>query len=255
MQIAEFTAQLFRIEMSGIGSLYLDDEDTNKQANTSPEPHFTIGETVLPPFRGAFPTTQAYITPRIAFAQHFASKLDRNDEDDAEHYEDIQAVLSGVQKILPSLFQEDENVPTILCNRDISTSNVLVTPDGDLFSIVDWECCAFLPPSLATQISHFLKGPQHDVLPAFPADASSDVYREALERYEKTRLREFFVEEMARVEPRWGRVFEQTRKMRDVVVAIEHFENDVLVKWAREWVGALVARREPKKSLGAVGTG
>jgi aminoglycoside phosphotransferase (APT) family kinase protein len=264
MQAVDFMAQLFRIEMSGIGSLYLADECTDSMP-VEISKKFTVGEVVLPPFfkgsnitvvtdRGPFSTSQAYIKTRICFAQHFASKLDLEDEDDAEHYEDVQTVLSGIDKILPRLFPEAETERTVLCNRDISMSNLLVTDAGDLVSTVDWECCAMLPRALSTQLPHFLKGPAQHTVPELDADSEpSELYFETLERYEKTRLREFFLEEMARVEPRWIEVYETERKKQDVIIAIDHCENDMLVKWAKGWVEVVVAGREPRSSLGDMG--
>jgi hypothetical protein len=168
----------------------------------------------------------------------------------------VQTVLSGIEKILPRLFPEAETERTVLCNRDISMSNLLVTDAGDLVSTGDWECCAMLPRALSTQLLHFLKGPAQHTVPELDADFEpSELYFETLERYEKTRLREFFLEEMARVEPRWIEVYETERKKQDVIIAIDHCENDMLVKWAKGWVEAVVAGREPRSSLGDMGRG
>jgi hypothetical protein len=65
-----------------------------------------VGETVQPAFfkgdnvtldinRGPFRNSQEYLADHLQLLDHFASKLDLEDEDDLEHYEDIQAVLSG----------------------------------------------------------------------------------------------------------------------------------------------------------------
>lgn len=245
MKIADYTAQLFRLEMRTIGSLYL----------THDPPGFTLGETVLPQFfkstnihldipRGPFASSRAYITARIQLTQHWARKLDLTDDDDAEHYADIQAVLSGIQTLLPRLFlaaqdQEQEQEPTTLCNRDISASNMLITPHGDLASIVDWECTAFVPHYQAVAIPAFLKGPAL-AAPPEPQTPSTEAHLEQLEQYEKARLREFFVQEMARVEPGWVRVYESQRVCQDVLLAMEYCENDMLVKWARGWVEKVV---------------
>jgi hypothetical protein len=51
--------------------------------------------------------------------------------------------------------------------------------------------------------------------------------------YEKTRLREFFYEEMGKVEPRWMECPEKSQVQSNALVAIEFCENDMLVKRAR----------------------
>jgi hypothetical protein len=46
--------------------------------------------------RGPFGGSEGYLAARLQLLEHFAAKLDLEGEDDLEHYEDIQAVLSGV---------------------------------------------------------------------------------------------------------------------------------------------------------------
>jgi hypothetical protein len=79
-------------------------------------------------------------------------------------------------------------------------------------------------------------------------DKPDHLYHENVAQYEKTRLREFFLEEKRRVEPRWVEVYESEQVRRDMLVAIEYCENHMLCKWAKEWVTAM-ARRVPKKNL------
>lgn len=84
-----------------------------------PAPPFFIGTNItLSIPRGPYPTTPSYINARIVLAQHFASKLDLSDEDDLEHYEDIQTVLSGIQTIMPKVIESTQEESSILCNRD-----------------------------------------------------------------------------------------------------------------------------------------
>ncbi|KAF1943242.1 hypothetical protein EJ02DRAFT_443490 [Clathrospora elynae] len=239
-QIAEYTAQLFRIEFSGIGSLYF--EGYNNDNNDNNE--YTAGETIQPPFFkstnitldipcGPFPSSQAYLTARLQITEHFASKLDLEDEDDAERYADIQPVLSSLRTVIPCLFP------------NTSPEHML---RGDLVSIVDWECVTTAPPWQAVQLPQFLKGPTYDP-PDWPVNPASEVYRHDLERYEVTCLRRFFFEEMARVELRWVEVFEQEKVRADVLVALDKCENGMTVKWARGWLEAVAEGRQPRVSL------
>lgn len=99
------------------------------------------------------------------------------------------------------------------------------------------------------QIPQFLKG---KVLNDVPDLESSPVelHLENMEAYQKTRLREFFFEEMRRVEPRWVDIYVSQQKQRDLLIAIDFCENDMLVERAKGWVEAVLEGREPKLSLG-----
>jgi len=257
-QVADFTAQLFRIEMSSIGSLYF-----ANQGDSSATEKFEVGEIVLPTSfrtsnitlpvnRGPYTTARSCINAYVTFAQHFASKLDLNDEDNAKHYEDIQAVLSGINTVLPTYFPENEKEDTMLSNPDISMWNVLVTDTGDLVSILNWECCAVLPRAWATQLPRFLCEPDQYEVRDRPEDPSSEEYKDylgLLARYEKTRLRAFFLEEMKRIAPQWMQIYETGRKKLDLLLTLRCCQGDPTVMLARRWVTALAEGREPGGSL------
>ena len=160
-----------------------------------------------------------------------------------EHYTDIQAVFSSLREVIPRLFPlptPDNDERTILSNRDISTSNILVSPTGDVTAIVDWECCAALPTSFSVQLHQFLKGPTRTSPPAYrdpsTPEAASEVYKTELELYERTCLRKFFLEEIVRQEPRWLQCFQEGQMCRDALLALDMCENDMTVKWVKGWV-------------------
>jgi hypothetical protein len=244
MQIAAFQAQLFEVELSGIGSLSLEDISAS---NVNPSSFFKGDNITLDIKRGPFRSNQGYLAARLQLLEHFAAKLDLEDEDDLEHYEDIQTVLSGVRVIIPRFFP-DVSESTILCNRDLSTSNILVNNEGDLISIVDWECVTTFPKYAAVQLPQFLKGPTCSD-PPYRQDPTSEVYKSELERYEKNCLRKFFLEEMGRISPAWLETFEEERMRADVLVALDKCENDMTVKWARSWLEPIIEGREPRVTL------
>jgi hypothetical protein len=137
---------------------------------------------------------------------------------------------------MPRLFPDIAD-RTILCNRDISTLNILVDPaTSDLVSIVDWEFVTTLLEFAAVQIPQFLKGPTRDGPPAYRENTESEVYKTEVEYYEKICLRRFFLEEVARICPAWSNVFNTQRVRHDILVALDKCENDMTVKWAKSWL-------------------
>lgn len=110
-KVVESMAQLFQLEFRGIGSLYASDQEKTGEESKG----FVVGETILTPFfmgenilldipRGPYSSSQEYIQARIQLARHSAQNLDLEDEDDAEHFDAILAVVSGIEALLPQLF-------------------------------------------------------------------------------------------------------------------------------------------------------
>lgn len=131
-KVVESMAQLFQLEFRGIGSLYASDQEKTGEESKG----FVVGETILTPFfmgenilldipRGPYSSSQEYIQARIQLARHSAQNLDLEDEDDAEHFDAILAVVSGIEALLPQLFPTTSTSPstretTILSDREIS---------------------------------------------------------------------------------------------------------------------------------------
>lgn len=241
MKVVKFMAQLFRLEFKGMGSLYTSDRGETGDDSEK----FVVGETILPPFfmgknilldipRGPYSSSQEYIQARIQLARHTARKLDLGDEDDAEHFDDIQAVLSGIESLVPQLFPTTSTTTssaekTILSNCDISPTNILIspTPPNTLTALIDWKCVATFPRPSACAIPAFLNSPVRTEPPLYKESKDQgEVYRTNLAIHEKTCLRTFFLEEMRRIEPGWVRVWEEGRTQRDVCLVIKYCKDD-----------------------------
>ncbi|KAI7768207.1 hypothetical protein LZL87_012056 [Fusarium oxysporum] len=102
---------------------------------------------------------------------------------------------------------------TVLYHDDLHGNNILVDDAGNITGIVDWE-----------RYRHDANG------------GISELYYKHLHQYETTHLREVFLGEMERLDPRWMDIHKKTQLLRDFDFAVQ-FCNDVavlkhIVKWA-----------------------
>jgi hypothetical protein len=54
---------------------------------------------------------------------------------------------------------------------------------------------------------------------------------------------------MARISPGWSNVFNTQRVRHDILVALDKYENDMTVRWAKSWLQPVIEGREPRVSL------
>ncbi|KAH7086000.1 kinase-like domain-containing protein [Paraphoma chrysanthemicola] len=227
-QVADFVAQLSRFKFSLIGSIYSHNVCQDDEHQPASNHHFTIDEAVTPTFfiedhiqlllpRGPFPT----------------------------------GVYNLLQPLVTQLFppsQSQNKECTTLFHHDLSENNILVNSAGDLIGIVDWECTLAAPSWLAYQLPEFLEGPRipltspPDLLPAKYHDDEDAVtaYQEQVDAYEVAQLRRFFLEEMARVEPKWVEVFIEEGMRRDVLVAAELIGQGRCLGMIKKWIADVV---------------
>jgi hypothetical protein len=64
----------------------------------------------------------------------------------------------------------------------------------------------------------------------------NESYYEQLQEYEKTRLREFFFEEMVRVCSEWVQVYEASKRQRDFEEVVTFFGMAMMGMKIEEWV-------------------
>ncbi|KAL9564570.1 hypothetical protein ACKAV7_011022 [Fusarium commune] len=131
---------------------------------------------------------------------------------------------------------------TVLYHDDLHGNNILVDDAGNITGIVDWECVSIVPLWKACGIPQFLFDQPRWTEPdrrRYRHDANggiSELYYKHLHQYETTRLREVFLGEMERLDPRWMDIHKKTQLLRDFDFAVQ-FCNDVavlkhIVKWA-----------------------
>jgi aminoglycoside phosphotransferase (APT) family kinase protein len=269
-QVAGFTAQLARMQLSGIGSIYHAEAATDADGESVDIQSYRLGEAVRPTFfleshiqlpiaRGPFTNSEAFVSAHMQHLQHdIATQLQSDDEDEQEDAEEMQEVYIELESIIPQLLPpRATKEPSMLYHPDLSANNILVNDEGDLVGIVDWESVIAAPAWLSCQLPEFLQGPSRSILSCpealpeeFQHDAAAvEVNQEQLYGYEKAQLRRFFLEEMARVEPHWAETFRTESTRRDVLVAIELVAMGLRTNTVKGWAEAVGEGRVPKVSL------
>lgn len=269
-QVADFVAQLARLELPGIGSIYTSDNITSNGVSPPPASDYQIGEAVQPAFfledhiqlpiaRGPFPNSHAFVAAHMQHVVHDVTlQLTSTDSDEQEDGAEMQHLFTQLEPLIPQLFPPSTtNEPSYLFHADLSTNNILVNSAGDLVGIVDWESLIAAPSWLSCQLPQFLDVLDvpitecPDPLPAEYADDPDAVegYEEVQFDYETAQLRRFFLEEMARLEPRWVETFRRESTRRDVLLAIELVGLAMQPNLVKGWIEAVGEGRELKCTL------
>ncbi|KAK7686686.1 hypothetical protein QCA50_010286 [Cerrena zonata] len=250
--IVSILAKLFDHPLSTIGNIY-------PQPNTTPTSNTpTVGRIVSMVFfwnkhatqdvnRGPFRSSHDWLVARLAFVLADAAETlqTSEDEDDQEEAVESQQLASRLLRLLPSLFPPHPDIPeqTIICHDDLSFHNLLVDGSGKLTGIVDWECVSALPLWKACQLPAFLQGSDRTDRPD-PASYSLDketglpgqLFYEHVREWEKSRLREVFLEEMERVRPAWVKEYRAGQKYADFDLAVQCCDDEFARKSAKRWV-------------------
>jgi hypothetical protein len=136
----------------------------------------------------------------------------------------VQHRMFRLESLLPKLFPSTIPEQYVLNHQDLSANNILLTFSHALSGIIDWECVHTVPLWNACQIPRFLRGPKRTSSPPFEQEFENEWYEKAyyenIEEYEKTQLREFFLQEMCRVCPEWVEVFETSAAKADFEFAV-----------------------------------
>ena len=108
----------------------------------------------------------------------------------------LPRALEALRNALPSLVAEpgEDMFSTMLMHHDISTDNILVNRDEDVFSLVDWEMVCLHPPTLKTQIPHFLRSYDNTETPTVEClnDMGEAYFFRECKTYTLTKLRKIF---------------------------------------------------------------
>lgn len=264
-RIAEYQATLLDDSnrgdnFRGIGTLKL--SETNNQEVTSKtfEPaqmvsrwffwgdHFDY-DIPRGPFRSSHDWLSAHLN--IIIREQTQALESTEDEDDKDEAQDIletaERLLSLLPKIFPSLQNPAEH--SFLWHGDLSLSNILMNDDGDITTLIDWECVSVMPFWAALRAPKFLsregareeepirdgyadEDPEEQQVGSFEDDLDNEgkdsLYWIHLMEYETTQLRKVFDERMRELRPGW-----------DMQVAENALKNDFLDAVYRcDWVFA-----------------
>ncbi|KAH4039498.1 hypothetical protein HBI09_032810 [Parastagonospora nodorum] len=178
-------------------------------------------------------------------------------EPDTDSPAAIKTRIARLQAVLPKVFPLTDKDTFILHHQDLSSNNIMLSATHSLNGIIDWECVHTTPLWLACQIPKFLRGSYRDEPPIRDDEFEDEWYEKAyyddLEDYEKTQLREFFLEEMQRVCPEWMEVFNESGLKADFECAVSFVAEQGAGADIDEWIAAVEEGTEPielRKELG-----
>ncbi|KAH8664809.1 phosphotransferase enzyme family-domain-containing protein, partial [Ilyonectria robusta] len=277
-QLAEYQAQLFRLDCGGraagfrgIGTL---NEIPNKQESSQTDPDPVPGRIVshtffwgqhfdydIPrgPFRSSHDWLDSYL--RIIIQEQKDAIQRTEDEEDGEYAERILRTAERLSALLPKLFPSILNPPqqTVLWHDDLSLSNILVDDKGRITALVDWECVSTMPRWAATQMPKFLMGPERQEEPVRD-NYMDEILEEAEERdddddqdneeknglywihlmeYEQTLLTKTYADRMRLLWPEWDAHVADAMLSIDFLGAIDRCASGFNLKSINGWIDAI----------------
>lgn len=197
------------------------------------------------------------------------------DRDDAEYYnwqehtaEDLQQRvrrMKALRRALPKLCRRAaEEMPqfsTVLTHPDISISNIFIDDSGKPTALIDWEHIQLEPPACTQVLPNFLEGPETEELPTPPEeeedawdrllargwtqeevdeqkDNTKRDYREKLDEYHCTMLRQEFKQQLSRLMPNltasaWP---DHPSFLRELTAYLDDLEAEDCPDWVRQCV-------------------
>lgn len=186
-------------------------------------------------YRGPFQTSREWLVSRLSMHEKKTKstlktsegrkELSRVEESDNEDAERALGFIGQLRAQLDRIFPSPTDIPehTVLFHGDPNGHNILVDEYGKLTGVVDWENVSALPLWKACSYPDFLESPTENGPPdpsRYDPNDGETMYWYALENYEKTRLRQYFLDEMRRLEPKWIEIFEASQVKRDFDHAI-----------------------------------
>ncbi|KAI0542572.1 phosphotransferase enzyme family-domain-containing protein [Xylaria digitata] len=233
-QIAAFSTEIFEQSFQGgIGSIY-------KTAS---------GEDGGTHSRLRFATTD--------LASRLCHIVDENERETLQRMVDL---TRRIERLMPKFYPSPQpsadtgmaSTRTMLSHDSLSLDNILVNDEGIFTGVVDWQCISCLPVHEACQFPAFLRQ-TYDRLaePVMPSYLIGGVphasYFRALKRWEITRLRRLYVEEMMRRAPGFVNIWrdERSADLRDYEAAVQNCDNEFVIEILEEWVDAMEHGKDP----------
>ncbi|KAL3457006.1 phosphotransferase enzyme family-domain-containing protein [Aspergillus heterothallicus] len=277
-RVAEFQAQVFRHPFSGLGTLSPTSGD--EKGCQLPQPgqlvtgHFFAGshfDLNIPrgPFRSSHAWLSAYL--EIVVKDHTTAKDEAEDSEDEEDADFALALTHRLIALLPKIFAPIQHPPerSVIWHQDLSLSNILVSEQGDITAVIDWECVSTMPLWVATQTPKFLDGspreeePQRDKY-ADESEPESDQDQDAgdddgldnegknelywihMMEYETTQLRRVYHTTMRQLNPGWESQVEDSTLKQDFAGAVFRCGHGFSLKRIAEWADAVERGEFPR---------
>lgn len=165
-------------------------------------------------------------------------------------------LVEKLETIYPHVFPPNKPVPepSVVFHDDLSQHNILVSEEGELTGVLDWECVSALPLWKACCYPTLLHGRPRDTKPNIEMydrgnpDPDS-AYWEHSQQYEATLLRVVFMDEMRKSEPGWVYVFETSYLQKDFDTAVQYFDSRIVHPKIEKWVEDVTAGNENPRTL------
>ncbi|KAI1294329.1 phosphotransferase enzyme family-domain-containing protein [Xylaria venustula] len=173
-------------------------------------------------------------------------------------YPDINDPLTHGSRERESISESAEAMPlrTMLHHDNLSLDNILVNDDGIFTGVLDWQCITCLPLHESCEFPAFLQQAydrfKEPIFKNYMLDddgALHPAYFRDRRRYEITRLRRLYIEEMMHRAPGFVDIWRSERgfDLRDYEAAVQNCDNEFTVGIVESWVQAVESGREPAK--------
>ncbi|CAP62178.1 uncharacterized protein PODANS_5_12850 [Podospora anserina S mat+] len=119
--------------------------------------------------RGPFHSSRDWLTAElnIVMLDQKAIIDSSEDEDDKEDAEEVITVAQKLLSLIPKVFPPnlDEPETTVLYHHDLHLKNILVSEEGEITAVLDWECVSAMPLWMTTKVPRFLDEPVREEEP------------------------------------------------------------------------------------------
>ncbi|CAG8973063.1 hypothetical protein HYALB_00010837 [Hymenoscyphus albidus] len=190
-----------------------------------------------------------------------ASSEAGSDAEDAEDAEEVQEAAQRLLSLLPNIFPptQEDAVATALYHDGLTLSNILLSEQGEITALLDWEGVSAMPTWMATIPPRFLSGQIREDEPikdeymneetgAEASDEHSDpdklddegkneLYWIHRMEYETTQLRKRYRVRMRQLWPDWPE--EENYRQVDFFEAFLQCNGEVFIKQVNQWVDRL----------------
>lgn len=270
--VAVIVAQLFELKYHAIGNLFnakdlslfsgipSDDSDV--------EPSLVILDRIVSMIffwgthlgadvsRGPFTSSKDWLNARFQLMEEDCRRVLNSqdaDEDDIEDMENAQQLLERLRKQFDCFFPSIEREEFALHHDDISRHNLIVDSTGKLQALVDWECVSTMPLWKGCQIPSFIdtlertEKPNPEEYMRNEDGSVNSLYHEHLDEYECTCLRDYFLEEMTRLEPQWKVEYQASGSKADFDHALMNCDGGIWMKRVQRWLDRWDAGEEYRR--------
>ena len=273
-EVASIMAQLFELRYDSIGNLFIAKDlpiasEHTSQNDATESNSVVLGQIVSMAFfwntrlrsdvyRGPFASSRDWLEARFQLMEddcRLVLESQSADEHDIEDMEEAQQLLKRLRKQLPSFFpsNDDDREEFALHHDDISRHNLIIDSKGKLQALVDWECVSVMPVWKGCQIPSFIVTPDRTERPnpenytVYTECSSFNLYDDHLNEYECTCLRGCFLEEMAKLTPRWVAEYQKSKREVDFDNALENCNTPFVKSSVRAWLDSVEAGEEYQK--------